>query len=115
MSILWALPEIAEEGEDARVLKVCYCMMGKKFRKRTRLMVWCVQDKCTWDVEAHICQQCYHCNSTGDVCKRTGKKHLLLRGWCRGKALTQKGEKYPRKFVNLIARVLCSRNETTAD
>ena len=108
LSILWALPE-CRPTEDTKVLKVCYCMMGRPFRKRTRLMVWCQQGPVAWKEEAENCEQNYLCNSTGGVCKNTGRPHLVLRGWNGRKAVTEQGARYPRKFVNLIARVLCSR------
>ena len=109
MSMLFNVPEVS--ADDAQMLKVCYCMMGKKFRKRTRLLVWNVRSQQIWDEEAKRCAKEYACNSPGGVCRRTGKPHLVLRGWVRGAALTKKGEKYPQKFVNLIARVLCSPPE----
>ena len=108
LSMLWAAPEVAEEMHCAQVLKVSYCMMGKPFRKTTRLVVWSVKNEAMFFDQAEYCYKEYFCTSPGGVCKRTGKKHLVLRGWCRGKALTQGGEKYPRKFVNVIAKILCS-------
>ena len=108
LSMLWAVPEVADEMHCAQVLKVSYCMMGKPFRKTTRLVVWSAKNEAVVKEQAEFCRKEYFCTSPGGVCKRTGKKHLVLRGWCRGKALTQWGEKYPRKFANVIAKVLCS-------
>ena len=105
-SMLFKVPQMG--AEDARMLKVCYCMMGKPFRKRTRLLIWNARSPIVLEEEARRCARKYLCNSTGGVCRRTGKPHLLLRGWARGKALTSLGEKYPKKFVNIIARILCS-------
>ena len=110
MSMLFAAPETSLE--DANVLKVCYCMMGKRFRKGTRFLAWNVPCKRVWNEEVEKCAKKYSCNSQGGVCRRTGEPHLILRGWARGKALTKKGERYPTKFVNIIARVLCSKPET---
>ena len=109
MSLLFNAPEVRQD--EAQMLKVCYCMMGKKFRKRTRFLAWNVPCQRVWAEEALRCIQEYSCHSPGKLCCRTGEPHLLLRGWARGKALTKKGEKYPQKFVNLIARVLCSPPE----
>ena len=108
LSMLWAVPEVADEMHCAQVLKVSYCMMGKPFRKTTRLLVWSAKNEAVVKEQAEFCRKEYFCTSPGGVCKRTGKKHIVLRGWRRGKALTQWGEKYPRKFVNVIAKVLCS-------
>ena len=108
LSMLWAVPEVADDMHCAQVLKVSYCMMGKPFRKTTRLVVWSAKNEAVVKEQAEFCRKEYFCTSPGGVCKRTGKKHLVLRGWCRGKALTQWGEKYPRKFANVIAKVLCS-------
>ncbi len=105
-SMLFSAEEVS--AGNAKMLKVCYCMMGKKFRKRTRLLVRNVRSQQVWDEEANLCTKEYACNSPGGLCRRTGRPHLVLRGWVRGKALTKKGEKYPQKFVNLIARSLCS-------
>ena len=107
LRMLWAVPEVAEEMHCAKVLKVSYCMMGKPFRKTTRLVVWCMKNEAVFEKQAKLCREEYLCTSLGGVCKRTQKKHLVLTGWCRGKALTQFGETYPRKFVNVIAKVLC--------
>ena len=108
LSMLWAVPEIAEEMHRADVLKISYCMMGKPFRKTTRLVVWSVKNGAVLKEQAALCRKEYFCASPGGVCKRTGKKHLVLRGWCREGALTKWGERYPKKFVNVIAKVLCS-------
>jgi hypothetical protein len=105
-SMLFKVPEMG--AEDARTLKVCYCMMGRPFRKRTRLLVWSARSPRVLEEEAHRCATEFSCNSPKGVCRRTGKPHLILRGWVRGKALTKQGEKYPKKFVNMIARILCS-------
>ncbi len=108
LSMLWAVPEVADEMHCAQVLKISYCMMGKPFRKTTRLVVWSVKNEAVFKAQAALCDKEYFCTSPGGVCKRTGKKHLVLRGWCREGALTQWGERYPKKFVNVIAKVLCS-------
>ena len=108
MSMLWAFPEVADEMHCVQLLKVSYYMIGKPFRKTTRLVVWCVKNEAVFEEQAELCHKEYSCTSRGGVCKRTGEKHIVLRGWRRGKALTQWGEKYPRKFVNVIAKVLCS-------
>ena len=111
MSMLFKVPEMC--AEDARVLKVCYCMMGRSFRKRTRLLVWNAPSPRVLEEEARRCATEFSCNSQKGVCRRTGEPHMLLRGWVRGKALTKRGEKYPKKFVNIIARILCSPSEQT--
>jgi hypothetical protein len=108
MSMLWAAPEVKEEMHGARVLKVSYCMMGKPFRKTTRLVVWSVKNDAVLSEQADLCRRAYFCASPGGVCRRTGKKHLVLTGWTRKQALTKGAERYPRKFVNVIAKVLCS-------
>ena len=107
-SMLWAAPEVKNELPEAKVLKVCYCMMGTSFRKRTRLAVWGVRNEAVWKAEAEKCSHQYMCSSKNGLCARTGKPHLILRGWARGKALTAQGAEYPRKFANIIAKVLCS-------
>ena len=93
MSMLWFSPELVTN--PGRVLKVCYCMMGKPFRKRTRLMLWGVKSEEVFAEEEENCRQ-YLCNSLGGVCRRTGQSHVVLRGWNRGKALTLMGNAYPR-------------------
>ena len=108
LSMLWAVPELVEEMHCAQVLKISYCMMGKPFRKTTRLVVWSVKNEAVLKEQAALCHKEYFCTSPGGVCKRTKEKHLVLRGWCREGALTQFGERYPRKFVNVIAKILCS-------
>jgi len=108
-SMLFKVPEMG--AEDAEMLKVCYCMMGRPFQKRTRLLVWNAPSATVLKEEAHRCATEFSCGSPNGVCRRTGQKHLLLRGWVRGKALTKQGEKYPKKFVNMIARILCSPAE----
>ena len=111
-SMLFRVPEMG--AEDAEMLKVCYCMMGKPFRKRTRFLVWNAPSPKILKEEIHRCATDFSCSSPGGVCRRTGKPHLILRGWVRAKALTKQGEKYPKKFVNMIARVLCSPAEPAA-
>ena len=105
-SILFKVPEMG--AEDADMLKVCYCMMGKPYRKRTRLLVWNAPSPRILKEEAHRCATQFSCSSPNGLCRRTGIPHLILRGWARGKALTEQGAKYPKKFVNMIARILCS-------
>ena len=111
-SMLFKVPEMG--AEDAKRLKVCYCMMGKPFRKRTRFLVWNAPSPRILEEEVHRCATQFSCSSPNGVCRRTGKPHVLLRGWVRGKALTKLGEKYPKKFVNIIARILCSPAEPAA-
>ena len=111
-SMLWKVPEMG--AEDAEMLKVCYCMMGRPFRKRTRFLVWNAPNKVVLKEEAHRCITKFSCSSPKGLCRRTGEPHLILRGWVRGKALTKQGEKYPKKFVNMIARILCSPAEPYA-
>jgi len=108
-SMFFKVPEIS--AEDAQMLKVCYCMMGRCFRKRTRLLVWNARSPTILKEEVNRCATKFSCSSPKGVCRRTGEPHLVLRGWARGKALTQLGEKYPKKFVNIIARILCSPAE----
>ena len=108
-SILWHLPEMKERLKKARIFKVDYCMMGRMFRKRTRLAVWGLKKKkCVADRAEKMCRKKYHCLSRKGVCCRTGKKHVILRGWIRGKALSAGGTVYPRKFANLIANLVLS-------
>ena len=111
-SMLWKVPEMG--AEDAKMLKVCYCMMGRPFRKRTRFLVWNAPSPRILEEEAHRCTTEFSCSSPKGLCRRTGEPHLILRGWVRGKALTKEGEKYPKKFVNMIARILCSPAEPAA-
>ena len=111
-SMLFKVPEMG--AEDAQMLKVCYCMMGRPFRKRTRFLVWNAPSPRILEEEVRRSATKFSCSSPKGVCRRTGKPHLLLRGWVRGKALTKKGEKYPKKFVNMIARILCSPAEPAA-
>jgi hypothetical protein len=108
-SMLFKVPEMG--AEDAKMLKVCYCMMGRPFRKRTRFLVWNAPSPRILEEEVHRCATKFSCSSPKGVCRRTGEPHLILRGWVRGQALTKKGEKYPKKFVNMIARILCSHDE----
>ena len=108
LSMLWAVPEVADEMAGAHVLKVSYCMMGKPFRKMTRFVAWSVKNEAVAKEQVALCHKQYFCTSAGGVCKRTGEKHLILRGWCRTGALTQWGERYPKQFVSVIAKVLCS-------
>ena len=112
MSMLWKVPEMG--AEDATVLKVCYCMMGKPFRKRTRLLVWNAPSPRILEDEVRRGATKYWCNSPNGMCRRTGQPHVVLHGWVRGKALTKQGERYPKKFVNMIARILCSPAEPAA-
>ena len=111
-SMLWKVPEMG--AEDAKMLKVCYCMMGRPFRKRTRFLVWNAPSPGILEEEVHHCATKFLCSSPKGVCRRTGTPHLIHRGGRRGKALTVQGEKYPRKFVNMIARILCSPAEPAA-
>ena len=111
-SMLFKVPEMG--AEDAEMLKVCYCMMGRPFRKRTRLLVWNAPSPRILEEEVHRCATKFSCSSPKGVCRRTGEPHLVLRGWARAKALTKQGEKYPKKFVNMIARILCSPAEPAA-
>jgi hypothetical protein len=111
-SMLFKVPKMG--AEDAAMLKVCYCMMGRPFRKRTRLLVWNAPIPSILEEEVHRCATKFLCSSPKGVCRRTGEPHLLLRGWARGKALTKQGEKYPKKFVNMIACILCSPAEPAA-
>ena len=111
-SMLFKVPEMS--AEDAQMLKVCYCMMGRPFRKRTRFLVWNAPSPRILEEEVHRCAAKFSCSSPKGVCRRTGEPHLLLRGWVRGKALTKQGEKYPKMFVNVIARILCSPAEPAA-
>ena len=111
-SMLFKVPEM--DAEDATMLKVCYCMMGRCFRKRTRLLVWNAPSPSILREEVYRCATKFLCSSPKGVCRRTGEAHLVLRGWVRGKALTKQGEKYPKKFVNMIARILCSPAEPAA-
>ena len=104
-SILWHLPEMAERLANARVFKVDYCMMGRAFRKRTRLAAWAVKNTDLADKLEQECTDKYHCLSKKSICCRTGLKHVILRGWARGKALSAQGKVYPRKFANLIAKL----------
>ena len=113
MSMLFKVPEM--HAEDAQMLKVCYCMMGRSFRKRTKLLVWNATSLRVFKEEARRCATEFSCNSPKGVCRRTGKPHMLLRGWSRGKALTRQGEKCPKKFVNIIARILCSEKEPAGE
>ena len=111
-SMLFKVPEMG--AEDATMLKVCYCMMGRPFRKRTRFLVWNAPSPSILEEEVHHCATKFSCSSPKGVCRRTGEPHLILRGWARGQALTKQGEKYPKKFVNMIARILCSPAEPAA-
>ena len=111
-SMLFKVPEMG--AEDATMLKVCYCMMGRPFRKRTRFLVWNAPSPSILEEEVHHCATKFLCSSLKGVCRRTGEPHLILRGWARGQALTKQGEKYPKKFVNMIARILCSPAEPAA-
>jgi hypothetical protein len=107
-SILWHIPEIKERLENARIFKVDYCMMGRMYRKRTRLAAWALKNI---HVAAQVEKQCqgeFHCLTKNKICCRTKKPHLLLRGWARGKAVASQGKVYPRKFANLITKVLLS-------
>ena len=106
-SILWHLPEMKERLKRARCFKVDYCLMGRMFRKRTRLAVWGLK-KCVADRAEKMCHSKYRCLSRRGLCCRTGKKHIILRGWIRGKALSAGGLVYPRKFSNLIAKLALS-------
>jgi len=91
----------------ATVFTVDYCMMGRSFRKRTRLATWGVDEEVA--AEAKQIVKKYQCKSCKGICDRTKRPHLYLRGWTRGKAVTAKGNEYPRKFANLIAKLGCSR------
>ena len=105
-SILWHLPEFKEKLKKARVFRVDYCMMGRKFRKRTRLAVWGVKNQHILDQVVKECSDNYHCLSKKSMCCRTGHGHQVLRGWSRGTALSAAGKFYPRKFANIIAKLL---------
>ena len=107
-SILWHLPEIKERLKNARIFKVDYCMMGRLYRKRTRLAAWALKNMHVADRVEQQCQREFHCITKNKMCCRTKKPHLLLRGWVRGKAVASAGKVYPRKFANLITKVLLS-------
>ena len=111
-SMLFKVPEMG--AEDAEMLKVCYCMMGRPFRKRTRFLVWNAPSPRILEEEQERAKKDFMCSSPNGVCRLTGEQHLILRGWVRGKALTKQAEKYPKKFVNMIARILCSPPEPAA-
>ena len=84
-SILWHLPEIKERLQNARIFKVDYCMMGRDYRKRTRLAAWALKNNHLADQIVKQCRQKYTCLSKKSICCRTRRPHLLLRGWTRGK------------------------------
>ena len=84
-SILWHLPEMAERLQNARIFKVDYCMMGRDYRKRTRLAAWALKNNHLADQIVKQCRQKYTCLSKKSICCRTRRPHLLLRGWTRGK------------------------------
>jgi len=105
-SILWHLPEMKERLTKARIFKVDYCMMGRDYRKRTRLATWGLKNTHLALRLQKQCQEKYHCLSKNSICCRTQKPHTILRGWARGKALSAQGRAYPRKFANLITQLL---------
>ena len=84
-SILWHLPEIKKRLQNARIFKVDYCMMGRDYRKRTRLAAWALKNNHLADQIVKQCRQKYTCLSKKSICCRTRRPHLLLRGWTRGK------------------------------
>ena len=105
-SMLFKVPEMG--AEDAEMLKVCYCMMGRPFRKRTRFLVWNAPSPRILEEEVHRCATKFSCSSPKGVCRRTGTPHRMIHGgWGHS-------EKYPMKFVNMIARILCSPAEPAA-
>ena len=105
-SILWHLPEMKERLTKARIFKVDYCMMGRDYRKRTRLATWGLKNTHLALRLQKQCQEKYHCLSKNSICCRTQEPHTILRGWARGKALSAQGRAYPRKFANLITQLL---------
>jgi hypothetical protein len=105
-TILWHLPEMAEKLENARIFRVDYCMMGRTYRKRTRLAAWGLKNTQLADQMEKQCGEMYHCLSKKGVCCSSGQPHVILRGWVRGKALASQGKVYPRKFANFIAKLL---------
>ena len=107
-SILWHIPEMAERLDEARIFKVDYCMMGRMYRKRTRLAAWALTNTRVADQVEKQCQDKFHCLTKNKMCCRTKKPHLILRGWVRGKAIASQGQVYPRKFANLITKLLLS-------
>jgi len=47
--------------------------------------------------------------SRKSMCCRSKEKHLILRGWSRGKSLAADEKVYPRKFAKLITKVLLGK------
>ena len=107
-SILWHIPEMAERLDEARIFKVDYCMMGRMYRKRTRLAAWALTNTRVADQVEKQCQDKFHCLTKNRYCCATKKHHVILRGWVRGKAIASQGQVYPRKFANLITKLLLS-------
>ena len=108
LSMLWSAPEIVEHLAEAEIFKVDYCMMGRPYRKRTRLAVWCLQNPALPSHVRRTCKRKYCCSSKGGICDRTGEKHLILRGWVRsGLFKRTQGAQYPSKFANLVAQLCC--------
>ena len=107
-SMLWFAPEIQEEmDKDCMQLTVDYCLMGMRWRKRTRLAGWNLDKEVR--ARAWKNRKGLRCSSKKGCCDRTGKPHVRLTGWARGMALTKKAEEYPRKFANLICNLLCGK------
>ena len=115
-SMLFEVPEM--HAEDARMLKVCYCMMDVRMtlRKPTRLLVWNAPSPRVFEELAHRCATKYSCNSPNGVCQRTGEPHMLLHRWVQGEDLTPQDEKDLmgsgwKTFRNIITHMLCCSKE----
>ena len=91
LSFLWDQPEWISLGshEASRFMKVDYCMLGARWRKRTRIMT-----------NAHLANQSLLCDR-----KHT---HIRLVGWCRvlKKPWTRVAQAYPRKLSYWIGLAL---------
>lgn len=70
-----------------------FCMDGKPFRKRTRLM-WANVD---------LAASLRHCATSKGICSRTGGRHEQLQGSCGGQFLTLLAQPYPHRLCQRLA------------
>ena len=80
LSMLWAVPEVADEMAGAHVLKVSYCMMGKPFRKTTRFVAWSVKNEAVAKEQVALCHKQYFCTSAGESASAPGRSILFCVG-----------------------------------
>jgi hypothetical protein len=84
----------------ARSHTVDFCQFSCPYRKRTRIVLWLLGSAEALDAR---------CTGKQGLCSATGRHHVILSG-NEGKQLrTALAEPYPFKFVNELAKHICSK------